>query len=347
MARSMIVANHALFSHLDEHCARRGEPIPSAGADRWVRGDTVAEDWLKHLKLRETLRFGRRRFLTWLSCGDSSVICLVGFEFEVDIEELASCESNAGISVFLLSELKPLPTATPAQIRNIVEVGSRSEPGYTGHDPESLEGLFPSIWTFEPTGVLDDESAARLFLIVCINECRNGESWIGDELAADLVSLAHLSLGRFPYGALCRSIFDSDPRALYMALYRCLEATYAYESCRKLISALGLSQDWYRLASALDEEVGWHPQHAASLNLVLRYAVEGDLRTLCDRLHEDEGAELNVRAGRAIYRLRNGIVHYTTRPGDIQLTYDDWNGVCRAMVGIVVHVFYRAYETVS
>jgi hypothetical protein len=339
----MIDANTALFGHLESHCARRGEPIPTAGAVRWVQGNVAAQDWLQHLQLKLRLRFGRRRSLSWLSYHGSDFLCLTGFEFDPKLAQIEQTPTNAGVSVCVLSELQPLPTATPAEIRNVVEVGSRDEPNYEGHDYTAVERLFPSVRLFSTVGSLDEEAASRLFLMVSVDECRNGESWIDDPLADDLLTFADLNVRHFPYDAVCRSIFDWDPRSLYMALYRCLEATYAYESCRNLVASLALTHDWYELAAALDEEVGWHPQEAASLNLVLQYALEDDLRAVCDCLRVADGADLSVRAGRAIYRLRNRIVHYTARVEDLGLGDAEWNELCRRMVSIVLHVFSRAF----
>lgn len=347
MARNMIDANTALFSHLEGHCARRGEPIPTAGAVRWVQGDVSAADWLQHLQLRMRLRFGRRRSLTWLSYHETDFVCLVGFEFDPALAQIQPYPTNAGASVCVLSELQPLPMASPAEIRNVVEVGSQGEPGYAGHDCAAVESLFPPVRLFATVHPLDEEATSRLFLMLSVDECRNGESWIDKPLADDLATLADLNVSHFPYDAVCRSIFDWDPRSLYMALYRCLEATYAYESCRKLVASLGLAKDWHELASALDAEVGWHPQEAASLNLVLKYALEDDLQAVCDCIGVADGTDLRVRAGRAIYRLRNRIVHYTTQPGGLDLGDADWNELCHRMVGIVFHVFSHAFGTVT
>jgi hypothetical protein len=168
---------------------------------------------------------------------------------------------------------------------------------------------------------------------------------MSQQLTYELMSLADLNIAFFPYGALCRSMFDSDPRSLYMALYRCIEATYAYESCRKLVDALALSMEWHRLAAALESEVGWHPQQAASLNVVLKYALEEDLAEVCRCVGAEVGPDLHVSAGRAIYQFRNRIVHF--RPGSDDGSDDDmdWSALCRALVGVVVHVFSNAFVT--
>ena len=130
-----------------------------------------------------------------------------------------------------------------------------------------------------------------------------------------------------------------------MALYRCIEATYAYESCRKLVNKLALTTSWYDLAAALESEVGWHPKEAANLNVILRYAHESDLEDVCSLLDVEVGNSLPDSAGKAIYKLRNGIVHF--RPGDQplpDLDSDGWNRLCHLLVQIVFNVFSSAYS---
>lgn len=52
---------------------------------------------------------------------------------------------------------------------------------------------------------------------------------------------------------------------------------------------------------------------------------------------------LYIRAGRAIYGLRNQIVHYRPELGGHLLADDQWNELCKRMVGIVFQVFSHAF----
>src|SRR5437868_13171482 len=54
---------------------------------------------------------------------------------------------------------------------------------------------------------------------------------------------------------LCRSLFDADPAALFLALYRCLEALYAYSASTKLIGEFGLDRSWTEVAVALEKQL--------------------------------------------------------------------------------------------
>lgn len=343
MARDMRVANRSLFLHLERYCARRQDPVQSPGEIRYVYGDATAQDFLRNLRVETTVQFGNRRALTHLTHASDHFVGLVGFEFETELPSLAPQAMNPGIGVCLLAELGPQPVAPTSQIRNVVEVARHGDPGYVGHDFTVVEALFPRLQVAQSPQALDRDSAWRLFLMLCAEECQRGESWIEDSLADAIVALTDLDIPSLPYPALCRSMFDLDPRTLYMALYRCLEATYAYESCRKLVSRLSLGSKWYDLAVALDDEVGWHPQEAASLNLVLQYALDRDLQEICDCLGVVAGSEVQVSAGRAIYKLRNRIVHYRPGHDDVEVEAYDWNRLCIALVEIVFSVFSRAF----
>lgn len=344
MTRNMKRANGALFEILEKYCEERGEPISSAGVVRYIKGDTLAQNYLKILEVGPILRFGHHRSLSRLRAGSEHFIGLLGFEFESELPQLTLIDNNPGISVCLLSEVAPRPIVSPANIWNIVEASSADEFGYPGHDIEQIENLFPAIQLLRCAQPIDDDSAWRLFLMLSVEECKRGGSWINNDLASELLALTGLNIPSLPYDAISRSIFDLDPRSLYMALYRCIEATYAYESCRKLLSRLSLSAPWLDLAVALESEVGWHPKEASSLNLVLRYALKKDLEEVCQCLSVDSMGDLHVTAGRAIYRLRNQIVHF--RPGGEPVNVDsiNWNRLCSCLVTIVFNVFSRAYS---
>lgn len=344
MTRNMKRANRALFEILEKYCVERGQPISSAGAVRYIKGDATAQNYLKILEIGPILKFGHHRSLSRLRADNEHFIALLGFEFESGLRRLTLIDSNPGISVCLLSEVGPRPIARPVNILNTVEASSADEPGYSGHDSEQIESLFPAIQVFRCDQPIDDDSAWRLFLMLSVEECQRGESWIDDDLANAILALTDLNIPSLPYAAISRSIFDLDPQSLYMALYRCIEATYAYESCRKLVNRLALSASWLELAVALESEVGWHPQEASSLNLVLRHALEKDLEEVCQCLGADSKADLHVDAGRAIYRLRNRIVHF--RPGGEPVDVDsiNWNRLCKCLVSIVFTVFSHAYS---
>jgi len=344
MSRNMIGANQELFATLERYCLVRDQPIESAGGGRYVATNAEEKRLLKDLKVGTCIRFGNHRSLTHLFLSDSHYIGTVGFEFEPGAPNLTLIENNAGLTVCLLVESRASPLASPPTVRNIVEVGSRADVDYSGHESRLIESLFPSIQVLQSTEPLDDDSLWRLCLMICAEECKQGGSWIEHELASELVALTDLNIPSMPYSAICRSIFDADPRSLFMALYRCLEATYSHQSSRRLIDKLALNISWQDMAAALESEIGWHPQESASLNVVLQHTVESDLEAICDCLRVEVGKDVQASAGRAVYSLRNSVVHF--RPGTREIGVDeiDWNRLCLLLIRVVFDVFIQAYS---
>jgi hypothetical protein len=341
-------ANRALFANLEGFCQRRSEPIPTTGRRRFVsvrkdvEGDQDRRD-LTRGTLETTVRFGGDRFLAHVRVDADDYIGLIGFDHEPDVSSLSLADVTPGLAILLLSEMSPRPRATPSEIRNVVEVGSMDDSDYQGHTMASVGSLFPRLQLLASDQPIDEESAQRLFLMISVEECAQGASWIEDALAGELVSLTDLDVPALPYGAIVESMFDADPRSLYMALYRCIEATYAFETSRRLVDDLKLSVTWVEMAEALADVAGWRPQEASSLNIVLGNALEQDLLEVCQCLHVSVGNDVAASAGKAIYSLRNRIVHY--RPGTERVEVESvpWNTLCHLLVRIVFHVFTKAY----
>lgn len=344
MTRTIDNANRVIFDRLADYCARRGEPIADPVAFRFISGTSSEAAFYRRTRIGRKLKLGRHKSLAHLIFDQEHYVGLLGFDIDKNLDDLYLIDNNAGISACLFYEMDPSPTVRPAHVINVVDAGSSKDVGYPGHDISTLELLFPRVQVFQSSVILDDENIWQTFLRISAEECKFGGSWIQEALADDFIALASLNISSLPYRELCRSLFDLDPRSLFMALYRCVEATYAFESCRKMIKALSLTSTWIELASTLDKEVGWHPREASSLNLVLKYALERDLRDICNCLGEEIGNEPAVSAGKAIYRLRNQIVHHRIGMTAVDVDGNDWNRICRQMISIVLHVFTSAYD---
>jgi hypothetical protein len=294
------------------------------------------------------MKYGRHRMMALVTTPENErIVVTIGFEFEPKLVELEFLEPSAGIQVAFIAEAAPQPTAHPSRIRDVVEFDDMTNPDYKGHQIAEIALLFPRISAWKTSNLADTESVWQIFLLISAQECQNGGSWIEADLAEELEALARLHVPSLPYRALCQSMFDLDPRSLFMALYRCIEATYAYESCRNLIVQLALDADWQDVAQALASTVSWRPPEASSLQLTLSYAIDEDLENLCRALGANSAQDLRVEAGRAIYDLRNRIVHY--RPWLSRSNIDDldWSQICVYLVRIVLSVFHQAFSNDS
>ncbi|MDJ0423606.1 hypothetical protein QNA14_13820 [Dietzia kunjamensis] len=314
---------------------------------RWVHSNPAADEVLKTAIIRRSMSFGRFRHLAWLEVDEKHCVASVGFDYELVDPGFALLDDIQGYDVCLLSELPISPKASAAEVFNIVEADSRSNnPDYSGHDNAQVMNLFPTIRVFESAEPIDDELVWPIFLNFSAKESRHGGSWIENELADRLSVLAQEGIDSFPYKELCRSTLDLDPRSLFMSLYRCVEATYAHDMATRLKNVLSIEHHWNKIAEALENAMSWRPLEANSLKVVLSFAKDDDLREVCDcfGINLQQDTNLPSAAGKAIYQLRNRIVHYRPALKSVDLEEVDWNRLAVALVSIASDVFHSAYS---
>lgn len=355
MARTMIDANKHLFQRLGNFCNSRGVEIAPIDGYRYVEGDTTNDLIIQGLKVASVSQFGPQRAAIHASLQEEDYIVLVGFdyidnyvnhfpEFGEDVQEIPCLPGHV---VVVLSEFDIRPKKSALEIRAYVEVADSKTDKYSGHDVEELRRLFPRISIFKWRSSPDESSFLQLVTKFAAAESAYGGGWIDEILLGDLLALASISAKSFPYEALSRAVFDTDPRNLYLALYRCLEATYAYKTSEELARALNLTITWSDLAVKLDKKLKWRPREASSLEAVLRYASSTDLRKMAVSLGSEGGSDLAHSAASLIYDLRNRIVHFGASLDSVNITGYDWNAICSALVALVYDIFNRAFDPVT
>jgi hypothetical protein len=347
MARNMIAANQAIFASLDRYCAERGDPIANAGAARWIATDPGERKLLKEAEVISYLSFGPRRCISRIDHATNSYFCTFGFEYLCTAPGLAEIDVGNALLTTLLAELKPRPRAIPAQVRDIVEVHDKTVSGYEGHDGQLISQLFPPVRALISSEPIPREETWRIFFLISLIECRACETWIDAQFAENLRCLCELDLLKLPYKMLCRSIFDADPGTMFLALYRCLEAIYAYSSSVKVIAALKLEIDWGEMAVVLEDRLGWHPREESSLRALLKHSIAQDMDSLLCALGAKSASDnIKQQCAREIYRLRNALVHYRPSQYDIDTTSIDWNRLCNAMTGLICDIYYEVFARV-
>jgi hypothetical protein len=298
--------------------------------------------------IREKADFSATRKLVRLELGPKTYFCTVGFDNPAPLSSAKEISVDPAFLTVLLYELGPRPRATVAEIRNVVEATDLiAESSYAGHDFEAVSALFPPVRVFELPAIPND-ATWKIFFKICVEECGYSDSWIEAELSETLQSISDLDPDKIPYRVLCRSIFDGDPTSFFLALYRCLEALYAFASAQKVVSALQLKQPWSEVAAVLENELGWYPREEGSLENLLRMAGVTELKAVCGLLSEiDAGDDEQVaanRAARCIYRLRNSIVHFRPAQHAVDFGKIDWNRLCLHMAVIVLFIYAEVFS---
>lgn len=341
--RNMIAANLSIFAFLDEYCLTRGTVIPNAGSDRYI-SSTVGVDRarLKTADLISQISFTSSLRIARFDVGTDAFFCTVGFDLPDEVGFAVSEDVEGGMATLILSELLPSSNADPLEISNIIGGGGqRGVPGYAGHDPDLILSLFPTLRCFSVEALSVDETY-RNFFSFCLEDTRHSDLWMDSELRNTLALIAELSPVAIPYQTLCRSVFDTDPGNVFLALYRCLEALYAYSQTSKLIARLGVELSWTAMAQTLEQTLAWRPREEPSLEILLRNAVKEDLCSALTAIGAPLPAQADpvLYATKKIYALRNSLVHYRPFHHSFDGAAVDWNRLCRAMAGMVLDVYH-------
>ncbi|MEJ6847179.1 hypothetical protein V3589_13295 [Sinorhizobium fredii] len=276
---------------------------------------------------------------------NSFFLFTVGFDTKDIPGEFEEIDVTAAHVTVILSELSVRPRLSPLEIRDLVEIGDKeSEPQYKGHTLGAIQSIFPLIRVFSTKKSF--ASPWKIYFRVCLDECSYLQTWVDQETIVTLQAVCDLDADLIPYKVLCRSIFDSDPGSLFLALYRCLERLYAFSSAKDLSVELNSHLSWEVVASALEDKLGWWPKEEGSLEKLLQFASRNDLENVLLGMNEaiPSSADLVKIATRRVYKLRNSLVHY--RPAHAATSHDHfhWNQVCTAMAGIVMDVHEAVFS---
>lgn len=355
MNRNMIAAHERIFSKFEAFCASRGAPASSVeGRYRYIEGDVQGDDFITRAEVTIATTFGFHRAAAQIRHRDDSFVALVGFDglddylnvvpgFGDDVEQVDLLPEHA---VVILSELDIRPIASGVAVYDFVEAASSDDKEYEGHELEALLATIPRMAILRSRAPLTEGAFEQLVARFAIAEGSERNGWIGERLRDELISLVLLSYQSFPNEAVGRAALDSDPRNLFMALYRCLEATYAHKASSQLARDLGLSVPWVELAVKLDRSLSWRPREAESLSNVLAEASPASLKEI-SRLLGSSGTDLVGVAAKAIYTLRNRLVHFGPARDSVSVDEYDWQEICQVLTGIVFDVHQSAFPEMS
>jgi hypothetical protein len=343
----MIQAHREIFRILDDFCSARKDPVQNAAEIRYISGPTTEEKkFLQEAQCKIKLEFTATRRTILYDFENKSYFCLIGFDNSSDFSSIHEELVNGGNFTAVIADLMPKPVASTSEIRNIVEAqDKRLGASYKGHSQELIATLFPSVRIFSGEQVTEEE-AYRAFFRFCLFECQFNDFWISTDLAQSLIQLCDVDSLKIPYQTLCRSIFDADPAALFLGLYRCIEALYALKTTSLLIGELSLKIDWNDMCVLLEKRLGWRAPEAASLNSLLTLGDEQDLKNVLHAIGHSSDFEMPAlanAAGRQIYSLRNALVHFRPIHHKTEFERVDWNQLCRSIASLVHDIYEKIY----
>lgn len=343
MSRNMKNAQRAIFGALDGFCAAAGVPVDNANAPRWIRGTTDDSAFLAGAQISDVFRVTPRRMMARLDYKERTFFSTLGFQGVTPPDGLDIGEATPGLVTVFLADAAPRPKATLFEIKDAIELSDADQDkSYDGHDHTSIADLFGPILVFEGEPIETSETW-RAYYEICLAEIPGMDTWIEDATAKAMSSLTRLSALGLPYQILCRSLFDADPAGLFLALYRCLEALYAYTASTKIATAFGLSGKWQDVAVVLEKEIGWRPREEDSLAGLFTKSRVDTLLEIFNCLGEDRPDSEGVAAvaAKRIYKLRNGLVHYRPIHHTIEYAGINWNNLCITLSLAITDIYFE------
>jgi hypothetical protein len=342
-------AQQAIFGSLDAFCAAAGEPVTNAGAPRWIRGTKADSAFLAGAQVSDLFRVTPRRMMARLDYGGKTFFSALGFLDATPPAGLDRGEVTPGLVSVLLAEATPRPKATPFQVKDAVEhADATQDESYEGHESTAIADLFGPIVVFQGE-LIEPSETWRAYYEICLGEILGMDTWIEKPTAAAMATLTDLSALGLPYQILCRSLFDADPGGLFLALYRCLEALYAYTASMRVAAAFGFSGSWQEVAVALEREIGWRPREEDSLAALFARCETETLKQIFDCLGESrpDTNTVAMTSAKRIYKLRNNLVHYRPIHHTAEHSEVCWNQLCTTLSLVIREVYFDIFTNVT
>lgn len=339
MSQNAIEGSTKFFAILDDYCANHGIPNGNSGSGRYVAGAAESVDFFVNAKLQKKIIVNPACRLMLMEYEDQKVVLTYGINGGQGLSYLVERDVGPGEMTCMILSHELLPVVDPATVSDFVGAGEIGLHGYVGHQIEDALSLFKCIRSFTVLQT-EDIDFNRISFEIAIDAVEINDQWMGSELINDMKALSDLGLD-LPFRNLTRSLSDNDPSSLFLSLYRCLEATYSYKVCSKLINELGLNLNWTEMYKIMDVEAKWRPRELESLEYILSLGSVADHAAVLEAIKYST-AKNKSRSADLIYDLRNSLVHFKPYQS-IDKIYEniEWNKLCRAIAGYIFDIYQQ------
>ncbi|GEM_PF-6673836 len=352
MARNMIEENSQFFNHLIQYCLR--SDIHLGEGKRYLSRGPVDTSVLKYSAVREVFKIGTHKaivsFEYGIGGGGRTYVGVSGFpSVDENMNSMSyfgtrvrKVSSGPGGFIRLVNESKIEPSATPDSVADYVAFGHIGEGDYCGHHYIGAAELFPQVDFYEVVVSTEEWKFNEFALCLCASENYYGGGWIDENLKDSLIDLAISVKDPFPYEFLARSIVGLDPRILFLALYRCIEAAYSRKQATDLKVALGVNIPWFELAVHVMDKTSWRVKEYPSMKSLLSQLDE-ELVLQVGSLFPEGDTDQISKAAERIYGLRNSIVHFGPSRSAVDLNQYDWTGICSGMCKLASGIYIPSF----
>jgi hypothetical protein len=352
-SRSRIEMSNAIFRLLVERAAIDEIIIANGDKGRFIRrlSDADAElmakadvkDKRKITRQMRAVMFEHcdQRFFAFFGFGSS-----VGAQLQMP-EGLVEIDPTPGMFSIAITEAEVTPGATPSEIREIIEAEFRGVEGYEGHDLNAIADLFPPIIFVEAdVNYAYTSNIDRVLGAMVAVTYLDGPIALTEETLNAVRSLFTTGPSSIPFEIVLQGILSISWAGLYVELYRCVEQLYPVPRLSNLVTRWGSAHSLNTLAELLRDSLGWRPREDEALIKLITECpqqVANDLVTSFG-VNVDETSVPAEVAGRRVYAMRNGLVHFRGNKEVEQPNDESWNAIVLAMIALVAETYNRFGE---
>ncbi len=352
-SRNRIQMSNALFRRLIDRAAIDGTTIAHGDKGRFIKRLSEADAELmakadvkdKRIITRQMravmFEHGPQRFFAFFGLGAS-----LGTLLQMP-EGLIEIDPTPGMFSIAIIETEVTPKATSAEIREIIEAEYYGLEGYKGHELPDVIGLFPSaVFAEADVNYPYTENIDRVLGAMVAATYSDGPMALTEHTLDAASSLFTAGPPSIPFEVVLQGILSISWSGLYVELYRCVEQLYPVPRLSGLIKTWSSTQSLNQLAELLRDSLGWRPREDESLIKLITECpaqVANDLIASFE-VKLDENSIAAEVAGRQVYAMRNGLVHFRGNTAVVQPNDEKWNAIVMAMMALVTETYNRFGE---
>ncbi|HBO2965668.1 TPA: hypothetical protein L4Q94_005710 [Pseudomonas aeruginosa] len=338
--------NKRLFERI-LHCGQqRGAQIENIEKVRYIQRLNESDASLMSSADAEVLNISRHTKLIKIAKGDDCFFCTIGISepglLPTGLEPAPITPALFAITV-LEAEVQPSSSVTGYKIKDAIEGEYQGVQDYDGHLLEKVTPLFPSIQVYKVSSnePFLDYDLYRVVGSLLSRSYFDGPIHISCETLEGLREIFETGSKYIPFRNLVQGMMSISWEGLFLEIYRCLEQLYAEPHISALKTNWPSSLPMKELASYLEEHLSWRPREDEALRKIIEACEEELIDNLFEAMKVDNGGKGKKvsSASKAVYALRNGIVHYRPIHNAVEKSDEQWNKIISCLLNVVSHVY--------
>lgn len=346
--RSRMEMSRIIFQRLINHAKASDTLVMNADKGRYIKrySDPDAELMAK-AAVRDKRTITRQMRAVMFEYNERRYYAFFGFTFSCGVpsrmpEGLTELDATPGLFAIAVTETDVIVRATPAEIRDIIEEEYIGHDHYIGHDLNDVANLFPSaIFVEADTNYDYTEDIDRVIGAMVAATYIDGPIAFDKDTLGAAGALFTSGSKFIPFDKALQGILSISWSGFYIELYRCIEQLYPVPRLVDLLQEWSSSQSFCDLANLLQTRLGWRPREDESLIKLIAACSESIASNLIAAfdIQFDEKSTPSEIAGRQVYAMRNGLVHFRNNHGIPPLSDERWNAIIVAMIALVTAAY--------